>query len=77
MHLSTLHTEVRCLVRRDADMTRLRLGDRQPEPLSAGERAALRTLRRRLRRVGNEQARLMPDVASTVWTAPPPDRRPE
>lgn len=71
MHLSALHAEVRSLLRRDAVAAFSPSAARELELLSVSERVALRILRRRLRRAGNESARVLPEASSTVWTVSP------
>lgn len=71
MNLSELHTEVRRLVRQDADLTPRRSVDCPPGSLTVSERTALRALRLRLGRAGNESARVLPDASSAVWAVAP------
>ena len=69
MHLSTLHAQVRSLLQPEAAGTPRQSNDGLPKILAASERAALQTLRRRLRWAGNEPARVAPEPVSSVWVA--------
>jgi hypothetical protein len=62
MNLAALHTQVRTMVRDGSDSTGGFAG-------SPSERTALRAWRRRLARVGDRAARLIPPAGTAIWTA--------